>query len=635
MFEFPWGRKFRPSPFWSAILRRTDRHLLVVIAGMGLALALTACQPAETSTEPPGAPSTDAALSQAEVPSAPAPDSTAPLNGELPADATVPEAALGVTNTTGMTDTAPVTPTKPAPTPTPLPTLPPLPPPSAALEPAATSLATQLSAFRAAVKERDMDTMLKLQRDLVATADEAAQSLQNDKSPEADTVRLAIADIRKGAAGDNNALDHAAAKLTDVTGSQSSGSGLGITVATAPVDKTKLMASISEELKNFQQALKDRKPEDALRLQGQLLNDLSQAEQATKQDKSEKGETIQAALSALRKGLNGDTESLAAAADALARVNGPANAPNQPNQANTDIQRIASSLRSKVDDFRTAAAGNSRTDLLRLQQQIIAEADQDSAAIASDQSSQAKALRDAISAVRSGVSGDLAKLDGARSALSKLAGDEQPVATVNGQQQPPQDLAQMANDLKDKVTAFQNALQSNDNGRLLNLQSELLARADQTDAVVKNASTKPAEEMRAAIASLRTAFAGDTSKLGEALVHLNAVTGGASAQTASAATAKNGATTAPVDLQPLANELRNQVNGLRDTGNGKTISPEERAKQEAAVKEAATKLNGALNGATDPKANRLRAAATAAVEAAGGDQAKIEAARKLLDEILQ
>jgi hypothetical protein len=113
-----------------------------------------------------------------------------------------------------------------------------------------------------------------------------------------------------------------------------------------------------------------------------------------------------------------------------------------------------------MDAFETATATASQRDLLRLQQEILAEATQDEAALGADTSPEAAALRDAIKSTRSSVSGDLANIDSARANLGKVSG--QTADSSASSAKPITDIKGFARDLDATVGAFQGALQRND-----------------------------------------------------------------------------------------------------------------------------------------------------------------------------
>ncbi len=508
----------------------------------------------------------------------------------------------------------------PAPLPTPVPV-------SQALMPTATNLQTKLAALRSAQRTQDVGSALRAQRELLSAADQADAALKNDKSRQAQNVRAATADIRSGISnGDNNGFEHADATLRQVLGGDAT-AGLTVT-SQAPAPVTADPKVLQQQVRQLQQAVQNRNSGDALRLQGQLLVQLSAAQKAAAADDSDSGRALQSALSDLQKGLDGDSARLLAAANALDKMG----APSDQTTISTDVPRVAESLVTKIDAFRAAASTGSRVDLLRLQQEILTEADQASNALTADQTPPAAAVRGSLNDVRAGVSGDLSKLDGARSELARVAGvpEEAPASDHDAASSPAAitDLKRFAGDLDGTVTSFQAALQKNDTASMLRLQRRLSDLASQADSNLKEAQNKPADEVRTAVAAIRTAFAGDFAKLDEAHIHLRAVSGGTAAQSVASTAATSTAPTS--DLQGVVGGVRGRVadlaSAVRDHQTGDEID-----KRRAALRAEIDKAEAALKGATDPKADRARAALTAAREAAGGDDAKAASAQAALD----
>jgi hypothetical protein len=596
-----------------------------------------------------------------------APDATATAAAASAADAvaTVDPLAAPVPDRSQVEPTAePLATTIPIvrATPAPLPTRAPA---SEALVPSATGLQTKLAALRTAQRTNDVGTALRAQRELMAAADQAEAALKSDKSPDAQSVRAAIADIRSGiGSGDSNGFDHADATLRQVL---NGGGGLGITASeqAQPV-ATFDLHQLQEQVRGLNQAIQNKNSGDALRLQGQLLAGLSAAQKAAAADNSADGKALTAALSDLQKGLDGDSSRLAAAATALDKMG--VTADQKPTVA-TDVPRVAASLGAKIDAFRAAASTGSRVDVLRLQQQILDETDQAATALTLDQTPSSAAVRNVLNDVRAGVSGDLSKLDGARSELAKAAGETAPTArsdqsgaTTSGtSNQPIADLKRFASDVDDTVSSFQTALQKNDTGTMLRLQRRLSDLASQADTSLKESQTKPADEVRTAMAAIRTAFAGDLAKLDEAHVHLRNVSGAASsevpvatsqaqaassqAQAASsqvqaasrqapAATPPSGSLSSPpTDVQTAATNVHGRVADLSTAVRDRQTA-DEIDKRRAALKTEIDKAEAALNGTSGPRADSVRAALQSAREAAGGDDTKVATAQAAIEKSL-
>jgi hypothetical protein len=504
-------------------------------------------------------------------------------------------------------------------------------------------LQTKLGALSTAMRSQDVATALRVQRELLAAGDQAEAALKNDKSTQAQTVRAAIADIRSSATGgDTNGYEHAASALRQVLGGATG--GLGVTVSSQPAtsDVGADLHTLSDQVRGLRQAVQSRNTGEALRLQAQLVNAIGVAQKAAEKDDSDQGKALRAALSDLQKGLDGDATRLSAASTALEKLDAPVSAAGRP--VVTDVSQMAASLASRLDAFRAAASTNSKTDLLRLQQEILVEVDQDAAALvlsgSSDQSPATAALKAALDGARVGVSGDLTKLDAARANLAKAAGDSSSLpaspSAITGSStatKPIADLSRFASDLDNTVNSFQAAFQKNDTGAMLRLQRQLSDQAAQVDSSLKDAQSKPADEVRAAVASIRTAFAGDLSKLDEAHVHLRTVSGAASGAAASAPVSS--ATPAAGDVVTVANGLRDKATGLSSAVRDHQ-SADEITRRRDALKAEVARAEAALNGMkNDPRAERLRGALGVAREAAGGDDAKAANAQSAIDSALQ
>jgi hypothetical protein len=553
-------------------------------------------------------------------PTAAAQTASDPALAQTPTDDASPAAEPIATEDVPVVDAVPTTPPAPPATPTPRPTPRPLPTPipaSQALEPAATALEGKLSDFRSALKTQDVTGALRLQRELLGAATDAESAIKNDRSPQAQSVRGAIAEIRAGIAGDHNGLDHADSALRQVLGG--SAGGLGVTLTSdASTDPVGDLHTLNLDLHSFRQAIQGKNAGDALRLQGKLIQEVDAARKRAASGQSDQDKSLADGLALLQKGLDGDSTALATAGALLDKLDsGPAEAEAAP-----DYAGLAASLAAKMDAFETATATASQGDLLRLQQEILSEATQDEAALGSDQSPQATALRDAIKGARAAASGDLTKVDPARADLGRVSG--QLAASGGSTAKPITDIKGFASDLDKTVGSFQDALQRNDTSSMLRLQKSLADQADQAEASLKGVQSKPAEQVLAAVASIRSAFAGDTSKLADARVQLRTISGGAPAS--ANPTPKAAPTAAGFDAQAIAGGVRDKLTSLGDAAHDPRQSPDEIAKRRDALNTEALKAEAALKGVSDPRADRLRSALTTAREAATGDDAKVQSA---------
>jgi hypothetical protein len=580
-----------------------------LFAGGVLALvSLAGCQMIPTSV--PAASATDVSAAT-DTTVAPADTLVATPTGDVPALAT----GDVTTDATPTVAPVPTLPPTPRPTPRPLPT--PI-PASQALGPAATALEADLSAFRGALKSSNVTDSLRLQRELLSAAADAESAIKNDKSPQAQSVRGAIAEIRAGAAGDSNGLDQADAALRQVIGGASGGLGVTLT-SDSSSDTVGDLHTLNTDVQNFQQAVQSKNSGDALRLQAKLVAEISAAQKLAATDGSAHGKALNDALGLLQKGLEGDDSALATASMALDKLDtGGGQAPAAP-----DYAGLAASLAAKMDAFETASATASQADLLRLQQEILTEATQDETALGGDQSPQAIALRSAIGGARASASGDLSKVDSARAELGKVSG--QAAAPGASTAKPITDIKGFAGDMDNTIGSFQTALQKNDTGSMLRLQKSLADQADQADASLKGVQSKPAQQVLAAVGAIRAAFAGDTSKLADARVQLRLVSGAGTAAASAAPTASS-VNSPGYNPQAIAGGVKNSLSSLSADIHDPHQSPDEIAKRREAVNSEALKAQAALNGVTDPRADQLRSALTTAREAAAGDDAKVQTA---------
>lgn len=566
----------------------------------------------------------------------------------------VPTDASAVPTDAAASALTPVDTPTPVPSPTPRPTPLPIPTPVApgqAVVPAATTLETKLNAFRTSLRDQDVNGALKNQRDLVQAAGDADAAIKNDKSPQAQSVRASIADIRQAIGGDTNGLDHADAALRQVIGGSATGAQL-TSDSSAPggvVD----VKTLAEDVRNLRQAVQSKNTGDALRLQGKLVEEIGPVQKLADGDNSDQGKELNNALGLLQKGLSGDATALSTAGDVLDRIGGAA----ANGQGTPDYAGLAASLAAKMDAFSTAASTATQSDLLRLQQEILNEATQDEATLGSDQSPQAMALHAAINTARSTASGDLSKMDSARADLGKVSG--QAASSGVSSAKPITDIKGFAGDLDSTIASFQVALQKNDTGSMLRLQKLLADQADQADASLKGVNSKSAQQVLAAVDAVRASFAGDTTKLADARVALRQVTaaGGAASSAGSstaAGTAATPSTTATtvqspgqaqaqpqgqsppknLDAQQATGGVMNALTSLNQAAQDPHQSPDELAKKRDAVNAEATKAQAALQGVNDPRADQIRSALTTSREAAAGDNTKLQSALNQLQSAL-
>lgn len=178
-------------------------------------------------------------------------------------------------------------------------------------------------------------------------------------------------------------------------------------------------------------------------------------------------------------------------------------------------------MSQKIEAFREAVKKGDTNEMLRLQRELLEEADKAEASVEEEQSPYADRLRSAIRAIREGASGDMGKLDGASRDLREASGKQEGEESSPGQgtrtpSVSPSEIRSMAESLARKVQSFEDALQSRNADNVLRQQKELLDEMRRMEEAVKNDRTGQGEQIRSALESLRNALSGDESKLDEA-----------------------------------------------------------------------------------------------------------------------
>ena len=593
---------------------------LTLIGLVVLALGLASCQVFGQSEPGPGD-STETVL----------PGAVGTAAGSPAADLTA--AALAAGTPTPTPSPTPSTPTA-TPTITPTPTSTPTPvPPSAAVKPAIEGLSQKLTAFRAALGSRDLDRLSTAQLALLNEADRAEQALKDDKSAQADLVREAISNVRAGASGQTQLLNAAAQLLQQAGGPSSSPAGTltpsALLGRTAAADLATLTNNLRERIDGYQQARRERNPENLLRRQSDLVDTLSQIEQATANDSSPDAKQLRDAATALRRALNASgAEAGTQLSDALTQARTVVGSSSGQGDQGGDARARLDSLQEKARAFRSELASGNSSDLTRLQKDLLDEIAKVEADTRGDQSREASTVRDALSALRDGASGDAAKLDSGLTKLASITGSGDTGSATNSSAPPP-DLQRSAEALQDKVAALKRATQNGNTGDQLRLQRELYDQLAKVEPGLQGNSSKQADALRSAVEAIKNGLSGDRGKFDEAERQLRVATGKSPAGSPPVPTASS----ANVDLGPVASSLGNRLNALDDSL--KRGDPDAVARAQQDLQAEVNRASDALNGVQSQKAERLRAAVTAAREAAGGDPAKVKVALDMLKDASQ
>ncbi len=501
------------------------------------------------------------------------------------------------------------------------------PAPSRQLSELTRSLDEKVAALAEALAARDVDRSLLSQRALLSEADRVETGLETDRSPQADLVRQAIRDLRGGATGDSSKLDSVRAKLRVASGQTGGPEGSGGQSLQA------VAASLQSKLNSFNAARQQNQVDMALKLQGELLQEVSQAQKAVANQHSETADRLRGALEDLKSGLSGEDSKLESAASTLQALGAASSQSGGSSAASSTLLRDATgALEGKVSALQQALSGGSREQLLQAQRDLLEEVARAEAVAKGNNSDLAARLRDAASLARQGASGDQAKLDGARAKLagapSTAAGGATQPAQAS-QSGPPPDLQAEADDLSRKVDSYKAALDKGDRPAMLRLQQELIEQLSRNEQSLPRATGRQAEQMRSALSDLRNALAGDLSKLNAANASLRLVAAGPEPERPS-----------PLPQQPASPPEGNQQTQAAARDLLSTANNVEAALQSGdadvldRVQKELDQREKAIQKLPPEEAAALSSAVGAIREALGGDRAKLDLARSRLKEAI-
>jgi len=293
-------------------------------------------------------------------------------------------------------------------------------------------------------------------------------------------------------------------------------------------------------------------------------------------------------------------------------------------------RRSLSELESKLQEFRLAVRGGDNATTLRMQRELLEALGRAETPLRSDRSEEGERAREAIADVRAGLQGDLAKLDAGAAEIRRLvaaapAGTPLAGGTPTGDASAAADPEDLVKELADGLAAFRTAAERNDTAGMLKQQARIVELSGRLDQQFRNAHSPSADQLRSALADVGNGLGGDLDKLAGAEEKLRAWAGdepSASAPRAASPTAQR------VDVQPLANDLNNNLGALANAYQNEDPEAVKRAQEN--LRKAVDKAAEAIKDDRSPRAARLREALGVVREAAGGDESKVEAAREAL-----
>ncbi|HEX2924520.1 MAG TPA: hypothetical protein VHS28_10915, partial [Chloroflexota bacterium] len=263
------------------------------------------------------------------------------------------------------------------------------------------------------------------------------------------------------------------------------------TATTTPAPLTQLpelASGLDAKIVALAQALGSQDADQALRAQKDLLAEADKVEKALQVDQSAQADLVRQAIQDVKNGANGDTARLDSARSKLRAASGNTSATAQSSPTGQTTQAMASSLQTKLKAVNDARQQNRLADLLRLQQDLQNEVDQDQKAIANLHTNGADSLRGALQDLKDGLGGETSKLDSASATLATIAS-----APASSTAQPgggSQQLQQAATSLDSKLSQLQQALSGGSREDLVRAQKDLLDEVSR-DQVLANGNSSP------------------------------------------------------------------------------------------------------------------------------------------------
>ena len=182
--------------------------------------------------------------------------------------------------------------------------------PGAAQEPSPVERTLQaLRTYRAADTSTDLQERLRLQRELAHSVDVATVQLAHDVSRAADDARNANMAIRIGIQGDPSSLALADSMLESVINGESA-TQLPARPTVPDVDSARLLATLASDVQDFREAVTQGDADQALAVQGELLNDRPVLELRFRHVPTETAQRVRSAIDDLDAGLDGDADRL-------------------------------------------------------------------------------------------------------------------------------------------------------------------------------------------------------------------------------------------------------------------------------------------------------------------------------------
>lgn len=384
--------------------------------------------------------------------------------------------------------------------------------PSVALPPGvlAAQLLDAAQAWQAAQSAAEGGAVLKAQRDLLVLMAQAQAVARQDSSREARLLGSAVQELEKGLAGDANKWREGLQHLREAAGPAA-----GATPGATNEDQARALADLATRLRDFTVALQQRRTDDALRLQRELLADLDRLESGLGRTPGPNSEKLRAALSSLRAALQGDLakldEGLRRFSEATGQTVAPPATTGSASSPSGSPAQLAESLASKLEAYLKARSEDDLGRVLALQRELSEELARAENSTRLLPGRTGELWREALGDLRGALEGDSAKFAPARARLRDLAARrDQPAAT---DQPTGRDLIPLARELNDALGRVADKLTDPNPENLRQERQNLRAVVSRLEGQLRNESGPQADRLRQALNAAREAAQGDNAKV--------------------------------------------------------------------------------------------------------------------------
>ncbi|MBI4494582.1 MAG: hypothetical protein HY690_17520 [Chloroflexi bacterium] len=185
------------------------------------------------------------------------------------------------------------------------------------------AMADKLDAVRDAIRDRDANSLLRFQHDLLGDIQRAKDLAKQDDSREGRAVRDALDQVEAGLSGDLAKLDGSVRRLSDATVALARARGASLAPRPERVENLQRFAQdAARRVANFQKGYQEGDPSRLLRLQRDLLQLANDGLASLRNSQSPQAQQVKAALQDIQAALPSDLQRLESARLKLLEASG-------------------------------------------------------------------------------------------------------------------------------------------------------------------------------------------------------------------------------------------------------------------------------------------------------------------------